>query len=60
MKVETLQAAVDLAKSLKHVFVTTADSEGMPLVAVAVKVALASENRVAVQEWFCPCIQCRT
>jgi uncharacterized protein len=54
MKVETLQAAVDLAKSLKHVFVATTDYEGVPHVAAAAKVVLASENHVDVQEWFCP------
>ncbi|MGR8978905.1 MAG: pyridoxamine 5'-phosphate oxidase family protein [Gammaproteobacteria bacterium] len=54
MKGETLQAAVDLARSLKHVFVATADCEGMPHVAAAADVVLAPENRVAVQEWFCP------
>ena len=54
MKVEMLQAAVDLAKNLIHIFVATTDSEGMPHVAVAAKIVLASENQVAVQEWFCP------
>lgn len=49
-----LQAAVDLAKNLMHVFVATTDSEGMPHVAAAAKIVLASENHVAVQEWFCP------
>ena len=53
MKGDTLQAAVDLAKNLKHVFVATADCEGMPYVASAADIMLASENRVAVQEWFC-------
>lgn len=54
MKAKTLQAAMDLAQSLKHVFVATTDEEGMPHVTAAAKVMLASENRVAVQEWFCP------
>jgi len=54
MKVGTLPAAVNLARSLKHVFVAKTDFEGMPRVAAAAKVVLASKNQVAVQEWFCP------
>lgn len=54
MKVETLQAAVDLARRLKHFFLATTDRKGMPHIAAAAEVMLESDNRVAVREWFCP------
>jgi len=54
MELETLQAAMELAKNISHVFVATTNAKGLPHVATAAKVVLASDNQVAVREWFCP------
>ncbi len=50
----TLQKAVALAERLQHVFVATADSNGLPHVAAAGKLTYKSNGRVAVAAWFCP------
>lgn len=54
MKSELVDSAVKLAKKLKHVFVTTADSSGMPHVATAGKLSKISDGQVTVAAWFCP------
>ena len=54
MKPELLNTAVELAEKLKHVFVATADSSGMPHVAAAAKLNQTSKDHVAVTAWFCP------
>ncbi len=54
MKPKSLNTAVELAEKLEHVFVTTADSSGMPHVAAAAKINQTSEDQVAVVAWFCP------
>ena len=54
MKPESLNAAVELAEKLEHVFVATADSSGMPHVAAAAKLNQTSKDHVAVTAWFCP------
>ncbi len=54
MNVKTLKKAVDLAKKLKHVFVATADSTGIPHIAAAETLTFEPQNRLAVAEWFCP------
>jgi hypothetical protein len=54
MKPESLNAAVELAEKLEHVFVATADSSGMPHVAAATKLNQTSKDHVAVTAWFCP------
>jgi len=52
---ETLNKAVLLAKNVGRVFVATADSKGLPHVAVAGKItSISDEKRVAVEAWFCP------
>jgi hypothetical protein len=54
MKQEKLAAAIEPAKRVGHVLVATADSRGVPHVAVAAKIALADGDSIAVTEWFCP------
>jgi len=54
MNSEILKKAVRLGEELEHVFVATADTAGLPHVAVAGKISLEFEDRVAVMEWFCP------
>jgi hypothetical protein len=55
MDSDTLKEAVRLARTIGHVFVATADRAGMPHMAAARKIALASdEKRLTVEEWFCP------
>jgi len=55
MKVELLKQAITLAKNVGHVFVATADATGLPHVAAAGRISLASDGgRVAVEAWFCP------
>jgi hypothetical protein len=49
-----LDAAIDLAEMLGHVFVATADSSGMPHVAAAAQLEKAGDSHVAVSAWFCP------
>ncbi len=51
---EAIQKALELADKLQHVFVATADAKGLPHVAIAGKLKLESNGRVAVTAWFCP------
>jgi hypothetical protein len=54
MNAETLKKAVMLGEKLGHVFVTTANANGLPHVAAAEKINLEREDHVAVSAWFCP------
>ena len=54
MDTETLKKAVDLAEKIQHIMVATADSTGKPHVATALKLKILSDDRVAVEAWFCP------
>jgi hypothetical protein len=54
MNPKILKKAVKLGEELKHVFVATADTAGLPHVAAAGKISLESEDHVAVMAWFCP------
>ncbi|MCF8143310.1 MAG: pyridoxamine 5'-phosphate oxidase family protein [Deltaproteobacteria bacterium] len=54
MHQETLSKAVELANRLGHVFVATADAEGLPHVAAAGSLELISPDQVSVSSWFCP------
>ena len=54
MNKTTLNQAVALAQKLQHVFVATTDGKGLPHLAAAGKLVLASAGRVAVAAWFCP------
>ena len=53
-KIKAIHKAVDLSKILQHVFVSTADTTGLPHVAAAGKLSLTSGGRVAIEAWFCP------
>jgi hypothetical protein len=54
MKTETLHKAVELTSKLKHVFIATADTAGLPHVTAAGEMTLTPEGYVAVGAWFCP------
>lgn len=54
VKEDTIQAAVVLGQKLKHVFVATADSEGLPHVAAAGRLSMGKDSLVTVAAWFCP------
>jgi hypothetical protein len=54
IKPETIQSAVTLGQKLGHVFVTTADSKGLPHVAAAGRLSLGTDGFLAVAAWFCP------
>ena len=51
---ESIQKAVALGEKLQHVFVATAEANGLPHVATAGKISLASNGRLEVSSWFCP------
>lgn len=51
---EAIHKAVELAEKLQHVFVATADANGLPHVAAASELRLESDGRVAAAAWFCP------
>ncbi|MGD8230120.1 MAG: pyridoxamine 5'-phosphate oxidase family protein, partial [Desulfobacteraceae bacterium] len=54
MTLGAIQNAVALGTKLKHVFVATADANGLPHVAAAGRMTLVSQTSVAVEAWFCP------
>lgn len=54
MKTNMLEEVVSLAQQTGFVFVATADSNGMPHIAAAGKLAPAGKKNVTVEEWFCP------
>lgn len=49
-----LAEAADLAARLNHLFVTTADEDGIPHMAIAERMVLEDEDLVTVTAWFCP------
>ena len=51
---KAMQRAVKLADRLKHVFVATADSKGLPHVTAAGELRLTPAGHLAVAAWFCP------
>jgi hypothetical protein len=54
MNTEAILKAVDLGNRMKHVFVTTANSRGLPHLAAAGAIHMISEGRIAIEAWFCP------
>jgi hypothetical protein len=54
MSTEAILKAVDLGNRMKHVFVATANNRGLPHLAAAGAIRLVSEDRIAVEAWFCP------
>ena len=51
---EIIHSAVALGQKLEHVFVATANTEGLPHVAAAGRINLESEGLLTVAAWFCP------
>jgi pyridoxine/pyridoxamine 5'-phosphate oxidase len=54
MRPEIIHSAVALGQKLEHVFVATADAEGLPHVAAAGRISLGDEGLMTVSAWFCP------
>jgi hypothetical protein len=54
MNQEALERAVALAKEIGHLFIATADADGLPHLATAGEISLKGAGRIAVSEWFCP------
>jgi hypothetical protein len=55
MNIRTLKEAVLLARNIGHILIATADAKGLPHMAAAGRVNLASdEESVVVEDWFCP------
>lgn len=53
-RLETIRSAVALGEKLEHIFVATADAEGLPHVAAAERFSLETDGVVTVAAWFCP------
>jgi len=54
MQASALKNAVGLARQQQHLFVATADRDGLPHVAAAGELKLLPPDRVMVAAWFCP------
>ena len=54
MNDEALERAVQLGTRAGGIFIATADSKGLPHVAVSGRIQREGEGRIAVTEWFCP------
>ncbi len=53
MNQEKLKDAIELAKSMGYVLVATANTKGIPHVAVAGIVGQADKGHISVTDWFC-------
>lgn len=49
-----ISKAVKLGQKLGHVFLTTADGNGIPHLSIAAKINVSTDNRLSVAGWFCP------
>ena len=54
MNADTILKAVALGRRMKHVFVATAHSSGLPHLAAAGTIRVVSDNQIAIEAWFCP------
>ncbi len=54
MNNEKIKEAVQLAKKAGHVFLATADKNGLPHISAAGKISMEKDGKVSVTEWFCP------
>ncbi len=54
MSTEAIRQAVDLGNRMKHIFVSTSNSRGLPHLAAAGTIRRVSEDHIAVEAWFCP------
>lgn len=51
---EAIRKAVEFAKGLHHVFIGTADRQGLPHVASGGELSLDPDGRVHIVGWYCP------
>jgi hypothetical protein len=54
MQEEAIRKAVALTERVGHVFVATANGEGVPHLAAAGELEIRPDGSVVVTEWFCP------
>jgi len=54
MNRELIEKVTEMAEHLKHVYLATADGEGLPHVSVAGRLEVTPEGDLTVSEWFCP------
>jgi hypothetical protein len=54
MKSQSLEASINIARKIGHIFIATADAVGMPHIAAAGKMESAGAESLAITEWFCP------
>ena len=54
MKVDLLPKALMLSERLKHIFIATTDSTGLPHMATAGSLSAVSDDHISVGAWFCP------
>ena len=54
MKAGVLEEVAQLATKAGYVFITTADADKYPHLAVARTMVLKGKGKIAVREWFCP------
>ncbi len=53
-KTELLKKAVLLADRTKHVFIASADGDGIPHIAASRRLSLDAKKNAVLTEWFCP------
>lgn len=53
MEKEPFEQAIELADQVGHVFLATADAQGLPHIASAGSLTPASPTDIIVSEWFC-------
>ncbi len=53
-KNDVLEKAVALAKKVGHVFIATADVDGLPHLAAAGEMEKIGPENISISEWFCP------
>jgi uncharacterized protein len=51
---EILRKAAALAAKTHHIIVATADSEGLPHIALGYDMKIPSDDHLSVTAWFCP------
>ena len=54
MSKDVIEKVLEMAGHLKHVYLATADEEGLPHLGVAGRLEVTPEGDFAVSEWFCP------
>ncbi len=54
MKNELIEEAVNIGQELGYVFLTTADTNGIPHLTVATRIDITPKGQLTVAGWFCP------